>query len=233
MYLTDYREQTLMDVITQLEPGLFKKVTGLDVADFQLLVSLNVFNGDLMNDAIYKFKRYEDSSLSYTGVNKHAGEKIGLFNTVISYDELFVEQQATMSAPPVDDTDVPENPFEFLVPDEEDEEEELPKPKKPEKKKKNSRNGEVVVIQAAKTEAPKPATPASPEKKNFFASLMSKKSKFDPATVKVGTVVSHKAFGKGTVAHLDGKYINVQFDDVLKPFVFPQAFLQGFLKVEE
>lgn len=235
MYLTDYREQTLMDVITQLEPGLFKKVTGLDVADFQLLVSLNVFNGDLMNDAIYKFKRYEDSSLSYTGINKHAGEKIGLFNTVISYDELFVEQQATMAAPPVDETDVPENPFEFLTPDEEDEEEELPKPKKPEKKKKPSRNGEVVVIQAAKTEAPKPAAPAipaAPEKKNFFAALMSKKSKFDPATVKVGTIVSHKAFGKGTVVVLEDQRVEVQFEDILKPFPFPGAFMQGFLKVE-
>ena len=65
MYLTDYRERSLKDVITQLEPGLFKKVTGLDVKDFNLLVELNVFNASLMNDAIFKFKRYEDSSLSY------------------------------------------------------------------------------------------------------------------------------------------------------------------------
>jgi hypothetical protein len=66
MYLTDYREQTLKDVITQLEPGLFKKVTGLTVKDFELLVSLGVFNDALMNDAVYKFRRYEDSSLTYT-----------------------------------------------------------------------------------------------------------------------------------------------------------------------
>lgn len=84
MYLTDYRERTLKDVITQLEPGLFKKVTGLIVKDFELLVSLGVFNSALMNDAVYKFKRYEDSSLSYTGINKHEGEDIGLYDTVIS-----------------------------------------------------------------------------------------------------------------------------------------------------
>lgn len=84
MYLTDYREQTLKDVITQLEPGLFKKVTGLLVKDFELLVSLGVFNSALMNDAVYKFKRYEDSSLSYTGINKHEGEDIGLYDTVLS-----------------------------------------------------------------------------------------------------------------------------------------------------
>jgi T5orf172 domain/Type III restriction enzyme, res subunit len=84
MYLTDYRERTLKDVITQLEPGLFKKVTGLTVRDFELLVSLGVFNSALMNDAVYKFKRYEDSSLSYTGINKHEGEDIGLYDTVIT-----------------------------------------------------------------------------------------------------------------------------------------------------
>lgn len=50
MYLTDYRERCLKDVITQLEPGLFKKVTGLSVKDFELLVSLGVFNDSLMND---------------------------------------------------------------------------------------------------------------------------------------------------------------------------------------
>ena len=74
----------MRDVITQLEPGLFKKVTGLTVKDFNLLVSLGVFNAALMNDAIYKFKRYEDSSLVYTGINKHEGEDVGLFDTVVS-----------------------------------------------------------------------------------------------------------------------------------------------------
>ena len=84
MYLTDYREETLVDVITQFEPELFKKVTGLDIADFELLVSLNVFNGELMNDAIYKFKRYEDASLRYMGITKHTSGRIGLFSTVIT-----------------------------------------------------------------------------------------------------------------------------------------------------
>jgi hypothetical protein len=66
MYLTDYRERSLKDVITKLEPKLFRKVTGLNVKDFELLVSLGVFNSALMNDAVYKFKRYEDASLEYT-----------------------------------------------------------------------------------------------------------------------------------------------------------------------
>ena len=95
MYLTDYRERSLKDVITQLEPGLFKKVTGLDVKDFELLVSLGVFNSALMNDAVYKFKRYEDASLEYTGINKHEGEEVGLYDTVVSssdYAHSFVNE---------------------------------------------------------------------------------------------------------------------------------------------
>ena len=87
MYLTDYRERTLKDIITRLEPGLFKKVTGLTQKDFEMLVSLGVFNSALMNDAVYKFKRYEDASLGYTGINKHEGEQIGLYDTVISSKE--------------------------------------------------------------------------------------------------------------------------------------------------
>ncbi|MFM2194686.1 MAG: hypothetical protein RL092_286 [Bacteroidota bacterium] len=92
MYLTDYRERSLKDVITQLEPGLFKKVTGLSVRDFELLVSLGVFNSSLMNDAVYKFKRYEDASLEYIGISKHKGQDIGLYDTVLSrkdYDSTF------------------------------------------------------------------------------------------------------------------------------------------------
>lgn len=93
MYLTDYREHTLKDVITQLEPGLFKKVTGLNVKDFELLVSLGVFNSALMNDAVYKFKRYEDASLEYIGINRHKGQAVGGYDTVLSredYNEIFV-----------------------------------------------------------------------------------------------------------------------------------------------
>jgi len=95
MYLTDYRERSLTDVITKLEPGLFKKVTGLTVIDFELLVSLGVFNSALMNDAVYKFKRYEDASLEYTGINRHSGDKVGLYDTVVSreeYEQSFINE---------------------------------------------------------------------------------------------------------------------------------------------
>ncbi len=85
MYLTDYREYSLKDVVTKLESVLFRKVTGLKVRDFELPVSLNVFNESLMNDAVYKFKRYEDASLTYTGIDRHAEDaSVGLYSTTIS-----------------------------------------------------------------------------------------------------------------------------------------------------
>lgn len=88
MYLTDEREQTLMDVITKVEPALFKKVTGIEVSDFDLLVHIGVFNSAAMNEAVAAFRRYEESSLSYTGIDKHYGEKVGLWDISIKREEL-------------------------------------------------------------------------------------------------------------------------------------------------
>ena len=89
MYLTDFRENTLKDVITKLEPDLFKTVTGLSVDDFNLLVSLNVFNGAHMNQAVFAFRRYEDASLAYTGIESHEGLRhIGLYDTVVARESV-------------------------------------------------------------------------------------------------------------------------------------------------
>ena len=85
MYLTDFRENTLRDVITKIEPDLFKSVTGLTVEDFDLLVSLNVFNSAHMNQAVFAFRRYEDASLAYTGIESHEGLRHwGLYDTVVA-----------------------------------------------------------------------------------------------------------------------------------------------------
>ncbi|MFN4220666.1 restriction endonuclease [Novosphingobium sp.] len=85
MYLTDFRENTLVDVITKIEPDLFRTVTGLTVADFNLLVDLRVFNTERMNAAVFAFRRYEDASLRYTGIDSHEGLiHMGGYNTVIA-----------------------------------------------------------------------------------------------------------------------------------------------------
>jgi len=87
MYLTDFRENTLQDVITKVEPELFHAVTGLTVKDFHLLVRLKVFNTEQMNQAVFAFRRYEDASLRYTGIASHPGlTHYGLYDTVVARD---------------------------------------------------------------------------------------------------------------------------------------------------
>jgi hypothetical protein len=123
MYLTDFREYCLKDVITQLEPGLFKRVTGLNVKEFELLVSLGVFNAALMNDAVYKFKRYEDSSLSYTGIDKHEGEAVGGYDTVLTrgeFERLYGSQQDSLTAITQIFDDLPDVDIDFDDEDEDD-----------------------------------------------------------------------------------------------------------------
>ena len=87
MYLTDYRENNLQDIIRKLEPELFITVTGLTIEDFHLLVRLNVFNTERMNAAVFAFRRYEDASLQYTGIDSHEGQThYGLYDTVVAKD---------------------------------------------------------------------------------------------------------------------------------------------------
>lgn len=85
MYLTDFRENKLQDVINRLEPDLFLAVTGLTVKNFHLLVRLKVFNTEQMNQAVFAFRRYEDASLRYTGIESHPGlTHYGLYDTVVA-----------------------------------------------------------------------------------------------------------------------------------------------------
>ena len=212
MYLTDYRERSLKDVITQLEPGLFKKVTGLDVKDFNLLCSIGVFNASLMNDAIFKFKRYEDSSLSYTGIDKHAGEDIGGWDTVIrreEYEQLFYNQQKTMEAP-VTSSEVIE--------------EEVIAPIQEEKKSIITHKVPELVTAAYGIKSQPVDIPAQPKKEE---------PEIDISGVVVGAMVTHKVFGEGTVIWMDKakKYLRVAFGKNEKQFIFPDAFKQGFLKI--
>ncbi len=44
-------------------------------------------NEQFINSAVFVFKRYEDASLSYTGLSKHHETMIGGFNTKIERDE--------------------------------------------------------------------------------------------------------------------------------------------------
>ena len=208
MYLTDYRERCLKDVITQLEPGLFKKVTGLSVEDFNMLCSLGVFNAPLMNDAIFKFKRYEDASLTYTGIDKHTNDEVGGWDTTIrksQYEKLFYNQQDSMN-------EVENSAYSKSGEAVED---------------KRNKTKTDVNTQVVKPAAVTQTTSSRPFDKN--AELMAKLER-----VTVGSIVSHKKFGKGTVVKLNSndRYIYIKFSLGEKKFVFPDAFVMGYLEVE-
>ena len=221
MYLTDYRERCLKDVITQLEPGLFKKVTGLSVEDFNMLCSLGVFNAPLMNDAIFKFKRYEDASLTYTGINKHIADEVGGWDTTIrktQYEKLFYNQQSTMSA-------IDSSVFSKFV--------EPVDTKREERKRAESEEQERVwqyssaepeqLVKPAEA-APKPTVQTSDAEDILLEKL---------DLLGADSIVLHKKFGRGVVVKMDknAKYIHIKFTLGEKKFLFPNAFLMGFLEV--
>ena len=220
MYLTDYRERSLKDVITQLEPGLFKKVTGLVVKDFELLCSIGVFNASLMNDAIFKFKRYEDSSLSYTGIDKHEGKDIGGWDTVIKreeYEQLFYNQQSTMES--TNYTLETEDDLLMVA--------ETPSPNTDKLKIPATAKPNLVTESFGIKKPEMPKMPVVPQVQKPEVEDL------DLSGVNVGIAVTHKAFGAGTVTWIDKaqKHIRVTFNIGEKTFIFPDAFKQGFLKL--
>lgn len=208
MYLTDYREQCLKDVITQIEPALFKKVTGLSVKDFDTLCSIGLFDPEKMNQGIFGFRRYENSSLSYTGIDKHEGEDVGGWDTVLKrdeYNDLYAKQQATI-------TDL----VELIVPKSET---------------VVSQQGDIVNISEKKTST---KIIVETSKASGIDGSEIKKWEKMLAKVSIGTVVYHDIFKQGTVIKMDAykKYILVRFEIGEKTFLFPKAFIEGFLKLD-
>jgi hypothetical protein len=116
-----------------------------------------------MNDAVYKFKRYEDASLEYTGINTHTNTVIGGWDTVIekvAIEEKEIEEKDMEEEEEVEEYTPTENPWEHL---------------------------------------------------------------------QVGETVVHKSFGQGEIVSIDDKYIIVHFSAYEKKFLFPEAFIRGYL----
>ena len=209
MYLTDYRERCLKDVITQLEPGLFKKVTGLSVEDFNMLCSLGVFNAPLMNDAIFKFKRYEDASLTYTGINRHAADEVGGWDTTIrkaQYEKLFYNQQSSMLSEDYDSYS----------------------------KDEASISGSSIIIEPEQTEPMKTEPSSAPSSETVPQQGQTETDvRILLDRLQTGSTVTHKKFGKGEVVKFNSneKYLYVRFIIGEKKFIFPDAFLMGFLEI--
>lgn len=234
MYLTDYREQCLKDVITQLEPGLFRRVTGLEVRDFELLVSLGVFNDAVMNDAVYKFRRYEDASLSYTGIERHAYDaRVGLFDTSLTAEdyELMKQRDSRLGADGTirvrgekDAGSGASRRAAATKPAARPAVAAAPKtvPKRPTAPRKLEATRKPVQKPEVKPEAPEtrpmPVTPT-----------LRKPTATELAAFTIGDTVRHKAFGTGQIVRLDDARIFVYLGGRDRMFPFPGAFEQGFL----
>jgi molybdopterin-guanine dinucleotide biosynthesis protein len=231
MYLTDFREFSLKDVITQLEPGLFKRVTGLKVKDFELLVSLGVFNSALMNDAVYKFKRYEDSSLSYTGIDKHKGEAVGGYDTVLSreeYQKLYGSQQNSLTAIQQIVDDLTDADIDFGDDEDEDDFIEEMTPVIPKSKVNEFMEKP---YQQVKPE-PLPKVAETPVVLTSKEQLSTRKPMIDVSGVRAGVMLMHKTFGEGKVIKVAEGKIIVAFGKAEKMFLFPGAFENGFLRLK-
>ncbi len=96
MYVTDFREEALKDVIESLDKDLFTRVTGLTVEDFRLLNKIGVFNASQMDAAIWQFRSFEIASLHYADVDGVGGlhGKIGLWDTTVDVDDMLKDERS-------------------------------------------------------------------------------------------------------------------------------------------
>jgi hypothetical protein len=217
MYLSEYREQTLYDVITKLEPDLFKKVTGLDVKIFDELHKIGLFDTEKMNQGVFGFRRYEGSSLNYAGIDMHEGEDVGGWDTVLKrneFDELYANQQASLSL-----ESAVMSAFNDIT------------------------EATVDTAAASKAKASAPTSKSVTPKYGFTSQTSSTapvqtpvqkpKEEIVVPVVNTGDKVYHKTFGEGTISFMDKaqKKLRVKFSVGEKLFVYPDAFVNGYLTV--
>ena len=184
-------------------------------------------------NAVYKFKRYEDSSLVYTGLeSKHAGESIGLFDTVLSpeeYASLYSTQQSSMSGLGYENSEIPSFTAAVSMADDDEDDE----PPIPAKKAKIADDPLAIKKPVVSAPVSRPITPAAKPAAPAVSPKPTVAEKVDISGVALGSKLTHKAFGAGVVKALDNQYIVVDFNGTEKKFMFPAAILQGFLKITE
>jgi hypothetical protein len=216
------------------------------VEDFNLLVSLGVFNDGLMNDAVYKFRRYEDASLSYTGIDRHAGEKVGLFDTSLSeFDYLQMRQEESMRSGLVGERgDVRAAgarggaAVQVAAPARGGAAAQLATPAQFPAAAASVQVG-VPTRAAASAQVATPAASSAPAQPMVpapdpvaEAALEQKRLQERAASLDVGDTVFHKAFGYGEICRFEAGVVVVRFEGERKErkFLFPGIFLQKLLR---
>ena len=181
-----------------------------------MLCSLGVFNAPLTNDAIFKFKRYEDASLTYTGIDKHTNDEVGGWDTTIrmtQYEKLFYNQQSSMS-------DIDYSAYS--------------KSSQPGEDKRAEHQKTAVKAEQIQTNIVQPQTAKSTAvTKSSHETKAGQNLESKLETIGIDSIVIHKKFGKGTVIKINKneKFIHIKFTLGEKKFIFPDAFLTGFLEM--
>lgn len=185
-----------------------------------MLCDIGLFDPEKMNQGIFGFRRYENSSLNYTGIDMHEGEDIGGWDTVLrreEYNTLYANQQATLSLQSA-----------ILAALDDEPEEKQPVVKKP----VVSTPPKPATTITQRYGVPQPSKPVGTPS-TVQVAVQKPKEEIKVPDVKVGDKVKHKTFGEGTISFMDKaqKKIRVQFHVGEKMFLYPDAFVNGHLSV--
>ncbi len=141
---------------------------------------------------------------------------------------------ASMQASPQSSDDIPDRPV-FTNTSAYDEEEEIELQRPAEQPTQQSRGS--IVQRSVFSTAPSTSTyrPAYVPPQPAAVPAVTKKPQItvDTSKIHAGTIVKHRALGKGEVKGIDGSVMVVTFNGNDKRFQFPGAFEQGFLKIVE
>jgi hypothetical protein len=160
---------------------------------------------------------------SYTGLDRHAGQSIGLFDTVLSrsdYDKLSAIQESSTVASKHDPNDVPTDEPSFV----DDETEETD----------GDGDDEPIVVVSKPYDADR--EPLVPEQaKAVVEPVVEEKPHVEQVKMEdvvVGAKVSHAKFGIGSIVSLQRNVIGVDFGEGhMKWFQVPMSLENGTLKI--
>lgn len=145
-------------------------------------------------------------------IQKHVSDEVGGWDTVIrreEYERLFYNQQATMTAPNLNEA-IPED-FEPVA-------------------------NEIAAADETEEESVQTAAPTSFAQSVYttVAKPAEKENEPDLSAVTIDSIVIHPKFGEGKVVKIDkrSKYIHVAFSVGEKTFGLYNAFKMGFLKLK-
>ena len=168
----------------------------------------------------YKFKYYKDTNFTYIGIDKHTNDEVGGWDTTIrktQYEKLFYNQQSSMS-------EVDYSSYSRVA--EPDEATRIVA-----KQVDNKSTEKVLQVKPIVQPQPvKPTTAVVPSQET--QTIHDLEAKLE--SIGVDSSIIHKKFGKGTVVKINKneKFIHIKFTLGEKKFIFPDAFLMGFLEVE-